>query len=199
MLEQGNKEKVDLAQDKIDLIEKIIKNDRKFANNEDLYDDFFNETCKRSFLIVKTVTSDATLEAYLRKIATTSILNVLKSSGRLRRTRSGFTPTGEIPLEAVEKSVSGIDYSSVKISYSSVNIQESPEDLVIKKEILQNVIDTVYEINQKEPDKKYLDIYKLRFENGMTQKEIAENLGLSQSEVSKRLFKLMGKVKLAFN
>lgn len=33
----------------------------------------------------------------------------------------------------------------------------------------------------------------------MTQKEIAENLGLSQSEVSKRLFKLMGKVKQAFN
>lgn len=58
---------MELAQDKIDLIEKIIKNDRKFANNEDLFDDFFNETCKRSLLIVKTVTSDATLEAYLKK------------------------------------------------------------------------------------------------------------------------------------
>ena len=81
---------MELAQDKIDLIEKIIKSDRKFANNEDLYDDFFNETCKRSFLIVKTVSSDVTLEAYLRKIATTSILNVLKSEGRLRRTRSGY-------------------------------------------------------------------------------------------------------------
>ena len=33
----------------------------------------------------------------------------------------------------------------------------------------------------------------------MTQKEIAEELNLSQSEVSKRLFKLMEKVKLAFN
>ena len=73
---------MELAQDKIDLIEKIIKSDRKFANNEDLYDDFFNETCKRSLLIVKTVTSDVTLEAYLKKIATTSILNVLKNEGR---------------------------------------------------------------------------------------------------------------------
>lgn len=59
---------MEIAQDKIDLIEKIIKNDRKFANNEDLYDDFFNETCKRSLLIVKTVTSDVTLEAYLKKL-----------------------------------------------------------------------------------------------------------------------------------
>ena len=31
---------MELAKEKIDLIEKIIKSDRKFANNEDLYDDF---------------------------------------------------------------------------------------------------------------------------------------------------------------
>ena len=58
---------MELEQDKINLIEKIIKNDRKYANNEDLYDDFFNETCKRSLLIIKTITSDTTLEAYLKK------------------------------------------------------------------------------------------------------------------------------------
>ena len=33
----------------------------------------------------------------------------------------------------------------------------------------------------------------------MSQKEIAEELSLSQSEVSKRLFKLMEKVKQTFN
>ena len=33
---------MDLTQDKIDLIGKIIKNDRKYSNNEDLFDDFFN-------------------------------------------------------------------------------------------------------------------------------------------------------------
>lgn len=189
---------MELAQDKIDLIEKIIKNDKKFANNEDLYDDFFNETCKRSFLIVKTVTSDITLEAYLRKIATTSILNVLKNSGRLRRTRDGFMSTGEVSLETLTPDTRP-DYSSAKISYGSIHIEETPEDLVIKKEVLQKVIDTVYEINDTEPDKKYLELYMLRYEKGMTQKEIAEDLGLSQSEVSKRLFKLMGKVKQAFN
>lgn len=189
---------MELAQDKIDLIEKIIKNDKKFANNEDLYDDFFNETCKRSFMIVKTVTSDATLEAYLRKIATTSILNVLKNSGRLRRTKSGYMSSGEISLETLTPDTRP-DYSTVNIAYSTANIQETPEDIVIKKEILQKVIDSVYLINDSEPDKKYLDLYMMRYEKGMTQKEIAENLGLSQSEISKRLFKLMEKVKQAFN
>ena len=124
---------MELAQDKLDLIEKIIRSDRKFVNNEDLYDDFFNETCKRSFLIVNTVTSNETLEAYLRKIVTTSILNVLKSEGRLRRTRSGYMSTNEVPLESsVTETVP--DYSKIQISYGPVEIQETPEDIVIKKE-----------------------------------------------------------------
>lgn len=189
---------MELAQDKIDLIEKIIKSDKKFANNEDLFDDFFNETCKRSFLIVKTVSSDVTLEAYLKKIATTSILNVLKSEGRLRRTRSGYMSTKEAPIETVAKQDS-LDYSKIEVTYEPVDIEDTPEDLAIKKEILQKIVDTVYEIDTNSPDKNYLKLYDLRFEKGMTQKEIAEELNLSQSEVSKRLFKLMEKVKQAFN
>lgn len=189
---------MELAQDKLDLIERIIKSDRKFANNEDLYDDFFNETCKRSFLIVKTVTSDVTLEAYLKKIATTSILNVLKNEGRLRRTKSGYMSTQNVPIEsAVESTLP--DYSKITVNYEPVSIQDTPEDYTVKKEILQLIVNSVCEIDSEEPDKNYLKLYDLRFEKGMTQKEIAEELSLSQSEVSKRLFKLMEKVKQTFN
>ena len=189
---------MELAQDKIDLIEKVIKNNRKFANNEDLYDDFFNETCKRSLLIVKTVTSDDTLEAYLRKIATTSILNVLKNEGRLRRTKSGYMSTHVQPLETVESS--GLpDYSQIKISYEPVAIQDTPEDVAVKKEILRIIVDSGFEGDKQEPEKQYAKLYDLRYEKGMTQKEIAEELSISQSEVSKRLFKLMEKVKQTFN
>ena len=189
---------MELAQDKIDLIEKIIKNDRKFANNEDLYDDFFNETCKRSLLIVKTVTSDVTLEAYLRKIATTSILNVLKNEGRLRRTKTGYMSTKEVSLETVVQS-SLPDYSKIEVNYEPVAIQDTPEDVAVKKEILQIIVDSVFEVDKQEPTKQYAKLYDLRYEKGMTQKEIAEELSISQSEVSKRIFKLMEKVKQTFN
>ena len=189
---------MELAQDKLDLIEKIIRNDRKFVNNEDLYDDFFNETCKRSFLIVNTVTSNETLEAYLRKIVTTSILNVLKSEGRLRRTRSGYMSTNEVPLESsVTETVP--DYSKIQISYGPVEIQETPEDIVIKKDILQKIVDSVNKIDEEDPQKDYYKLYYLRYEKGMTQNEIAGELNLSQSEVSKRLFRLLDKAKQAFN
>lgn len=187
---------MDLAQDKIDLIEKIIKSDKKFVNNEDLYEDFFNETCKRSLLIVQTVTSDSTLEAYLRKIATTSILNVLKNEGRLRRTHVGYTPTQTVSLNTSPQIESSIpEYSKMHISYDSIDIKDTPEDIVIRKEILQKIADAVYDVDRRVPAKNYLKLYYLRYENGMTQKEIAEELNISQSEVSKRLFRLMLEVK----
>ena len=191
---------MELTQEKLNLIERIIKNDRKFANNEDLYDDFFSEMCKRSMPIVNTITSDVTLEAYLRKIATTSILNVLKDSGRLRRTRDGFTQVNEVSLEAHSpQNSSQENYSDVQISYPAVDYDSNPEDIAVQKEILQKIVDAIYLISEAEPDKQYLKIYKLRYDEGMTQKEIASEMSLSQSEISKRLFKLMEKVKEAFN
>lgn len=189
---------MELTQDKINLIEKIIRNDKKFERNEDLYDDFFNETCKRSLSVVTAVNSEAALESYIRKIATTSIINVLKDSGRLRRTKKSFVNTNETYLDTSEQN-HVIDYSNAKISYRSVEIKNNPEDIVIKKEILKKVVDTVYSIENEEPEKQYLYLFNMRYQKGMTQKEIAENLGLSQSEVSKRLMKLMDKVKQAFN
>lgn len=188
---------MELTQDKINLIEKLIKNDRKFANNEDLYDDFFNEMCKRSMPIVNTITSDVTLEAYLRKIATTSIVNVLKDSGRLRRTRSGYAPVKNVPLQ--DENETSEKYANAKIEYKIIDFDSNPEDIAVKNEVLQSIVNSLYKINDAEPEKQYLKIYKLRYDEGMTQKEIANELNLSQAEISKRLFKLMEKVKKAFN
>ena len=185
---------MDLTQDKLDLIAKIIKNDRKFADNEDLYDDFFNETCKRSLGIVKIVSSDAALEAYIKKIATTAILNVLKDSGRLRRTKTGYTPSKEI---SIDNSISQ-DYQTAEISYENFKTEESPEEIVVKKELLIQIKNHLLKINEEEPEKQYLQIYKLRYDKGMTQKEISNEVGLSQSEISKRLFNLMKKLKQFF-
>lgn len=182
---------MEIAQEKIDLISKIIKNDRKYSNNEDLFDDFLNETCKRSVAILDAINSETTLETYLKRVVTTSIINVLKDSGRLRRTRSGYMSTKEIGLEQSPN----IDYSNIKISYTDISIPENPEDIVLQKEILTFVADTIKQINNEYPDKNYMDIYIMRYDKGMTQKEIAEELGLSQSEISKRLYKLMEKVR----
>ena len=171
---------MELAQEKIDLISRIIKGDRKYPNNEDLYDDFFNETCKRSVSIINAIDSEVTLEAYMRRIVNTAIVSVLKDSGRLRRTRAGYMSSKEVTVETPE-----IDFSDVSVSYSSIKIPESPEEIVIQKEVLEFVADSVIRIDKENPKKDYLHIYTLRYDKGMTQKEISEELGVSQSEVSK--------------
>lgn len=185
---------MEIAQEKLSLIERIIRNNSKFENNEDLYDDFFNETCKRALGIINVVSADGALEAYLKKVATTSIICVLRDSGRLRRTRAGYEPVNEVSLD---EGISA-DYSNADISYKNFIVEKTPEDLVMSNDTIEQVAAAVLRVNMVEPEKQYLQIYKLRYDNGMTQKEIADEMGLSQSEVSKRLFRLMKKIKQSF-
>lgn len=187
-----------LTQDKTLLIEKYIKSNRKYSSNEDLYEDFYNETCKNSYALLSTVKSASALELYLQKVVSTSMINVLKGAGRLRRTGQGYKSLDTVSYDDVvdeynEKFVSG------SVEYRSIDIAESPEDLFVKREILKNIAKTLNEIDTAEPSEKYLEIYKLRYEKGLTQREIADIIGISQSEVSKKLFKLMSKVKESLN
>lgn len=189
---------MELEQEKLNLIKKIITSDKKYSSNEDLFDDFVNETCKRSFLILKTVKNDMALESYLKKIVTTSIVNVLKDSGRVQRTRDGFISSQETSLDEII-SMPDNKYSNVTISYDLIDFKDGPEEVVIKKEILQAVYDAVYISHCLNPAKQYIQLYELRYVKGLKQKQIAEELNLSQSEVSKRLLDLMEEVKVAFN
>jgi len=194
---------VELEQDKIELIKKIITTDKKYVDNEDLFEDFFNETYKRSFLIIKSVKNEASLEAYLRKIVTTSIINVLKDSGRLRRTGEGFTPIKEKSLDEMvsppQPQQPQSKYANVNVNYDVIDLSDGPEEVVIKKEILQKLIDAVSIAHTNNPAKQYMQLYELRYVKGLKQKKIAEKLNLSQGEVSKRLLELIEEVKQEFN
>jgi len=189
---------LELEQEKVDLIKQIIKSDKKFFNNEDLFDDFFSETYKRSFLIIKSVKNEASLQSYIRKIVTTAIVTVLKDSGRIRRSGEGFVPVKEESLEKIIEAPKN-KYSDVSINYDIVDLTDGPEEIVIKKEVLQTLADAVSVAHNKNVAKQYMQLYQLRYVEGLKQKQIAKELNLSQSEVSKRLLELMEEVKVAFN
>ena len=91
------------------------------------------------------------------------------------------------------------EYLNTRIIFKNVQLEDNPEDAFIKRELLKNITRILNEIEKKEPDKQYLTLFKLRYEDGLTQNEIALKLGISQSEVSKKLFKLMAKVKENLN
>ena len=129
---------MEIAQEKIDLISKIIKNDRKFSNNEDLFDDFLNETCKRSIAIIDTIDTQATLETYLRRIVTTSIINVLKDSGRLHRTREGYLPTQELKFAPSDSS----SYENIEMVNDMI-----VDNIIFDNHIEDNIIPLIESLN----------------------------------------------------
>lgn len=190
---------LELDQEKIELIRKIILSDKKYINNEDLFDDFFNETYKRSFLVIKSVKSEASLETYLKKIVTTAIINVLKNSGRAMRTKEGFSPVVEESFEEITSPFVENKYSNTHINYDIVDLSDGPEEVVIKKEVLQKLFDAISITHTINPTKQYMQLYQLRYVKGMKQKQIAQELNLSQSEVSKRLLELVEEVKKIFD
>lgn len=184
-----------LTQEKKQLIEKCIKSNRKFQNNEDLYEDFFNETYKSALSLLTSVSSSSTIELYLKKVVTSSMINVLKTSGRLRRTSVGYKSTPTVSIETVDEDSYNPNYTNTKVLFKEVELEESPEDAFIKREVLKNITKILNKIEQEEPEKGYLALFKLRYEDALTQNEIAIRLGISQSEVSKKLFRLMSKVR----
>lgn len=188
---------MELAQEHLDLIKKIIKSDKKFQNNEDLFDDFFNETCNRSLSIVETMDDAELLEAYLRKIASTAIIVVLKDMGRVRRSRQSYVNNDKIVQQATP--YDGSEPLPFNVNYDFINIKTNPEEIIVEKELLQSVYDSVVIAHSQNVAKQYLQLYELRYVEGKKQAEIAREMNISQSQVSKRLFELMEAVKKSIN
>jgi len=192
---------LELSQEHLDLIKKIIKSDKKFQNNEDLFDDFFNETCKRSLSIVETMEDSDVLESYLRKIASTAIVIVLKNMGRVRRTHQSYVNNDKEIKQPVitDENVNSDNVKPFNVNYNFINIKTNPEEIAVQKEILQSVYDSVVILHSQHIEKQYLQLYELRYVEGLKQADIAREMNISQSQVSKRLFELMDAVKQSIN
>ncbi len=182
------------------LIEKFVRSNIKFEGNEDLLEDFCNEAYQKSYIIFNSSSSIQKIESYVQKVVNTSIIGVLKDSGRLKRTASGYIHSREIPLETVRHFEPTPIPTSTKTMPSEFVFEiEDPrigiEESAIKKELIQKIADAVCVLHGDNPSKCYLEIYLARYVKGLKQKEIAKELNISQSEVSKRLLELSRLIK----
>ena len=78
------------------LIEKIVRANKNFRGNEDLLEDFCAEALQKCYMVFNSTSNVQKIESYVTKVVHTSILSVLKNSGRVRRTNEGYVATKEI-------------------------------------------------------------------------------------------------------
>ena len=192
-------------QEQRDFIEKLVKSNNKFGGNEDLFDDFCSETYKRSHILLEDSDVRA-IAGYLAKVTNTAILTVLKENGRVRRRENSYVTTNEVllnplPVKSVEDVVS-VQSGSADIDnnyvYQIADPRDSFEEKIVRKDLLQKIVDIVLSEQKQNPSKEFLKIFYLRYVKEKKQREIAEVLNLSQSEVSKRLVEISQIVKSHF-
>lgn len=171
------------------LIEKIIRSNSRFSGNEDLFEDFCSETFKRCYKIFSTTDNINNFEAYLSKVASSAILDVLKSSGRIRRHKSGYQT---IRTEIVSQPYT-LDEDS-NIIYEIEDPAPSIEHDLIFKEEIKNIRLALVDLDQEYKDKCYLKLFEMRYVKEDKQNQIAQSLNISQGEVSKRLIELSRRI-----
>ena len=183
---------MELTQEHRNLIEGIVRKNPRTNGNEDLFEDFCSETFKRSYTIISSINDIKNLEIYLNKVASSAILDVLRTSGRLRKARSGYV---QLQQQTVSMSNNEPEDILINIPDPSPHIEEK----IIKQDEIKIIRDLILQIDKSEKDKKYIDIFYLRYLMGYKQSQIATETGLSQGEVSKRLIELAMKINELLN
>lgn len=191
---------MDTLQKQRNLIEKLVKSNNKFSGNEDLLEDFCSETYKRSHSLLENA-DISDMGSYLAKVANTAILSVLKESGRVRRRENKYISTKEILINPLPVKTVGQQAQATELEsfvYDIADPSDSFEEKVARKDLLQKVVDIILVAQKTDPSKEFLKIFYLRYVKEMKQKDIAKEVNLSQSEVSKRLIEISQIVKTNF-
>ena len=188
------------------LIEKFVRTNKNFKGNEDLFEDFCSESMQKSYMIFSSANNIQKLESYISKLVHTSIISVLKDYGRVRRDKTGYVPTKEVKVADFEREAAPVqnncecpsvnDTPSIQNTVSPSFIwnlpdpKQSAEEILITKDCLQRIANSVCIIHKEIPSQQFFEIFYMRYIKGYKQTQIARELELSQSEVSKRLMHL---------
>ena len=196
---------MDTINEQRELIEKLVKSNNKFKGNEDLLEDFCSETYKRSYSLFDNV-NVKDIENYIAKVANTAILTVLKQNGRVRRRENKYVSTHEVLINPVPAKIQEPEISKAPeqavvnepFVYDIVDPRDSFEEKIVRKDLLQKIVDIVLVAQREDPSKEFLKIFYLRYVKEFKQKDIAKEVNISQAEVSKRLIEILKIVKSHF-
>ena len=198
-----------------ELIENIIRQSANYKGNEHLMEQFCAEVYKKSYLLLDSVSNIDSLKNYLKKVADTSVLNVIKSTGaKSIRDKINSLSSGDFDFKIentkvpasledirsenyVKMSAAQNDFDKPQENIENkISIKNPYEGLIDPREffperptgrlLAKNIIEALLRIHSKEPTKKFLEIFSMKYVDNLNQTAIARNLKLTRADLSKR-------------
>lgn len=182
----GRKIKLVITQEHKGIIERLVTSNKRFAGNEDLFEDFCAEALEKSLFLLNKTTEIDKVASYLNRIVSNAMINVLKTSGRVARSAAGYKNISQysVPLE------NPLDNGFLDIKDPAISFVEK----ITEDETLGEIYECILRLDRKEPEQKFGLIFYMKYVENKKQREIASALNISQGEVSKRLLDLMQKI-----
>jgi len=210
--------KLQISKEQRALIESVIRENPKFKGNEKLIDDFCIAIYKKSYLLIDAIRDMSRLRRHLSMICDSCIDQVV-SDDKKNRNRKQYSEiinksrrSEEIVSlkrnrnEDIRQTVKPKKTNSVNVvnlkeeiqrseKYDSVDDLPDPIEFCPRKKASVNAVEAlikiVKRIDKEHPQKKYYQIFSLRYIKRYNQMEIARYLNISQIELSKRFVELI--------
>lgn len=183
-----------IKQEQREYLENIIKSSPVYNGNDNLLEDFLNETVKRAYDLVSEEQNLDSIKIYLKRIANSVILDVIKNS-----INQSVSSNGIGNLKTEEKKSSGIVYEcdengDISIDYD-MSFDKTPEEkTILSEQQINRIKEVVSAIDSEEQALVYKNIFELRYFKGFNNLEIAEKLEISEYDVDKKLLFILNKI-----
>ena len=157
-----------MQMDKSIIIEKI-KNNKRIINNEDLIDSVLTLVQYRVEGVIEDIKDDITINQYLEKIITKSIIDTLRAEGR-------YSLKSVTPIQKINYRNFDYDISKYKLPLTPIS-----------------KLKQIYSMLQKSDEKNntsYKNILNYKYKNKLSTSEIAKELQLNEQNIVDILFEM---------
>ena len=157
-----------MQMDKSIIIEKI-KNNKRIINNEDLIDNVLSLVQYRVEGVIEDIKDDITINQYLEKIITKSIIDTLRAEGR-------YSLKSVTPIQKINYRNFDYDISKYKLPLTPLS-----------------KLKQIYSMLQKSDERNntsYKNILNYKYKNKLSTSEIAKELQLNEQNIVDILFEM---------
>ncbi len=189
------------------IIKDIVEKNKYYAGNEYLFNEFCDEIYQKTYLILNTKDNEDELKQYLNGTIDKIMIDVLKKHQNLSYSKHAILNSqSEIVSLKKMMSTGTIDKVGFVKDMQTAQKENDPySDIVdpvvyltekdFNKKAIQSIINTVYEIHEQMPHCYYFQIFYYKYFQRLKQAQIAQKLGITQAELSKRLLELIETMK----